>query len=129
MLKKMVEIKDVEKDGRKLKGDFKNKFKGKLLTLNYGEKKLNFINQLNKIIPGITESDINLNGQPLPNDIKEGGVISIPVEKIPDENFEDKAKPEEEDKEKGTGEKGSGSGNGDENNNKKKNGYCGSNNK
>ena len=128
-VKVVFEIKDVEKDGRKLKGDFKNKFKGKLLTLNYGEKKLNFINQLNKIIPGITESDINLNGQPLPNDIKEGGVISIPVEKIPDENFEDKAKPEEEDKEKGTGEKGSGSGNGDENNNKKKNGYCGSNNK
>ena len=125
-VKVVFEIKDVEKDGRKLKGDFKNKFKGKLLTLNYGEKKLNFINQLNKIIPGITEDDIKLNGQSLTDEIKEGGEIFIPVEKIPDENFEDKSKTEEEDKPKGTEEKGSGNNNGD---NKKKNGYCGSNNK
>ena len=38
-VKVVFSIADVEKDGKKLKEDFKNKFKDKSLTLNYGIKK------------------------------------------------------------------------------------------
>jgi len=122
-------LEDVQKDGRKLKTEFKNKF-DKIVKFRYGgAQKSMFINQLKKIIPDITEGDIKLNGNALDENIKEGGVISIPAEKIPDSEFEPVSKPEEE-QNQNTGDKGN-SGNGDNSGdgdkNKKNGGCCGSN--
>ena len=124
-------IADVEKDGKKLKNEFKNKFT--VINLHYGENKSVLINMISSIIPGIKEGDIKLNGQSLPNEIKEGGEISISFDKIPDENFENKLKEEKhkgevqkDDNKKGNCE-GTGNGNGD--NSTKNDGYCGSNKK
>ena len=130
-VKVVFKIKDVEKDGRNLKIGFKNKFKEDRFYLTYGDNKSVLISLITGIIPGITEADIKLNGQTLPNEIKEGGEISIPVEKIPDGNFQIVTTHEEAEKDKeGEGkDNDNGNGNGDNNgdNNKKNDGYCGSN--
>lgn len=144
-VKVVFEIKDVEKDGRKLKGDFKNKFTDESFYVTYGANKSDLVNLIQGIIPGITEGDIKLDGKALPENIKEGGVISIQAEKIPDENFEPKSKSEEEPKpeeepkheeqpniENGNNtENSNNTGNGDNNvdNNKKNGGCCRSNKK